>query len=494
MSLLDRRFDDLVRPFLATHCLACHGPKQQEGKLDLGGYRSTASVAKAFKTWDIVLDRLETGDMPPEKAKTRPTNDERNAVIGWLKAVRDREAERNAGDPGPVLARRLSNAEYDYTVRDLTGVDLRPTREFPVDPANEAGFDNSGESLTISPALVKKYLAAARAVADHLILQPDGFAFAPDPAITETDRDKYCVRRIINFYDRHRVNYGDYFFACWTHDRRKPRSSLTDITAETGLSARYLATVRAILTEPHPDDGPLGELQTLWRGLPADATDRDGAIRGAERMAELVTSLRSGFEPRIPRLAVKGISSGSQPFVLWRNRRLADARMRDVGETPSPDRERFCRVFPDSFFITDRPPYSNVKAGKSGRLLTAGFHLMQGYFRDDGPLYELVLDDAGRREIDALWRELDFATLAPIRQYKDFIFFERAEPPRFASGPEFDFARSEDKDATSPAKMARLKDAYLAKARKLGAPADAIEAIETYFVDISAQIRRVDLS
>jgi hypothetical protein len=54
-----------------------------------------------------------------------------------------------------VLVRRLSNAEYNYTIRDLTGVDMRPTRELPVDPANPAGFDNSGESLTMSPALLK---------------------------------------------------------------------------------------------------------------------------------------------------------------------------------------------------------------------------------------------------------------------------------------------------------------------------------------------------
>ena len=50
-----------------------------------------------------------------------------------------------------MLARRLSNAEYNYTIRDLTGHDLQITRQFPVDPANPAGFDNSGESLTMSP-------------------------------------------------------------------------------------------------------------------------------------------------------------------------------------------------------------------------------------------------------------------------------------------------------------------------------------------------------
>ena len=117
---------------------------------------------------------------------------------------------------------------------------------------------------------------------------------------------------------------------------------------------------------------------------------------------------------------------------------------------------------------------------------------MQGYFRDDAPLCELILDEHQRRELDALWHELNFVTLAPMRQYKDFIFFERAEPPRFMREAEFDFARSEDKDATSEAKMTRLAEAYLAKARKQGANAEAMEAIETYFASMSAEIRRVE--
>ena len=97
-----------------------------------------------------------------------------------------------------------------------------------------------------------------------------------------------------------------------------------------------------------------------------------------------------------------------------------------------------------------------------------------------------------RRELDALWHELNFVTLAPMRQYKDFIFFERAEPPRFMREAEFDFARSEDKDATSEAKMDRLAKAYLAKARKHGASDEAVKAIETYFTGMSAEIRRVE--
>ena len=78
----------------------------------------------------------------------------------------------------------------------------RPAREFPVDPPDLAGFDNSGESLTMSPALLTKYLHASRLVADHMFLNPDGFEFAPHAMLVETDREKYCIQQIVDFYDR----------------------------------------------------------------------------------------------------------------------------------------------------------------------------------------------------------------------------------------------------------------------------------------------------
>jgi cytochrome c553 len=114
--------------------------------------------------------------------------------------------------------------------------------------------------------------------------------------------------------------------------------------------------------------------------------------------------------------------------------------------------------------------------------------------RDDGPLCELVLDDAAKQDLETLWQELNFVTLAPIRQYKDFLFFERAEPPRFAGGAEFDFARPEDKDVTSDSKLRRMNEVYLAKARGNDASDQAIEAIATYFASMSADIRWIERS
>jgi hypothetical protein len=381
----------------------------------------------------------------------------------------------------------------------------------------------------MSPALMKKYLAAARLVADHVVLKPEGFVFAPHPVVTDTDRDKYCVSRVIAFYERHKVDLADYFFAAYSYRHRaalgRPDAELSRFATEAGLSAKYLALVWSALTDAEADAGPLAAVRKLWRELPGPG--RANPVRRAcERLRDVVVRLRGQLTPKVGKLQVKGISPGSQPFVLWRNRELVSRHRSYSGEVSADLRklaeqckgadaglaklfapaasdaatekrlrgalERFCAVFPDAFVVTDRGPYYNPKEAGRGRPLTAGFHLMHGHFRDDGPLCELILNEVQRRELDALWDELNFITLSPMRQYRDFIFFERAEPPRFMFEAEFDFARSEDRDAASEAKMERLAKLYLAKSRKRGAGAEALKAIETYFTDISAEVRRVE--
>jgi hypothetical protein len=526
---LEHQFSSRVQPFLSRYCFRCHGEKKQKAALDLSRDSTVSAIVGNPQRWQMVLERLEAKEMPPEDAR-QPAAEERAAVVAWIRDLREREATRNAGDPGVVLARRLSNAELDYTIRDLTGVDIRPSREFPVDPANEAGFDNSGESLAMSPELLNKYLAAMRRVADHVVLKPDGFVFAPYPAVTDTDRDKYCVQRILAFYQRHQVDLADYFLAAWKYRQRAalgmPDAELSQFAAEAGLSAKYLAQVWSALTEAELDEGPLAAIREEWSKKSSHLFSHSSDRSEFRSTANLVTRLRRQLKSVVNKVKAPGISPGSQPLVLWHNRQLASRHRSYGGDVfadlrklhdevtstdpalakclvPSETDEkserrlrgalaRFCDLFPDTFVVIDRGPYFNPKAAGQGRPLTAGFHLMQGYFRDDRPLCELILDEKQRREIDGLWDELNFIALAPIRQYKDFIFFERAEPPRFMREAEFDFARSEDKDATSQAKMDRLARVYLARARAKGAPPDALEAIETYFAGISAGIRKVE--
>lgn len=67
-----------------------------------------------------------------------------------------------------VVAHRLNRSEYANTIRDLLGVDFRATDEFPPDDSSQ-GFDNIGETLTVSPALMERYLSAAERIASRAV-------------------------------------------------------------------------------------------------------------------------------------------------------------------------------------------------------------------------------------------------------------------------------------------------------------------------------------
>ncbi len=285
---LEREYSATVEPFLTTYCVSCHTGDKASAQLDLRQYSTAAAVVQDFAKWDRVREKLAARQMPPQRAK-QPSDGERQQVLNWIAATWKGEASRNDGDPGPVLARRLSNAEYNYTIHDLTGVDIRPAREFPVDPANLAGFDNSGESLTMSPALLTKYLQAARLVADHMLLNPDGFEFAPHPMLVETDREKYCIQQIVDFYDRQATDYSDYFRAAWLYKHRTvlgtPGATLAAVAAQNKVSARYLATIWRALETTKEDVGPLAKLQTMWRALPVPQKGSDPFLMSSSRCA-----------------------------------------------------------------------------------------------------------------------------------------------------------------------------------------------------------------
>ena len=233
--------------------------------------------------------------------------------------------KRSAGDPGLVQARRLSNAEYNYTIRDLTGHDMQVTREFPVDPANPAGFDNSGESLTMSPALLNKYLQAAREIANRMVLSPESLDFAPHSMLVETDREKYAVQRIMNFYLRQPTKLSEYFEAAWQYKHRaalgKRNATLATIAADAKVSPKYLPMVWQILNEQGAI-GPVLKLQKMWLDLPRAAAKESEDLRVDVRRdaGSLSSEIRKHTAMQFAAPIVKGLPAGSQPLLNWKLR------------------------------------------------------------------------------------------------------------------------------------------------------------------------------
>jgi len=155
-------FESAVLPVLANTCGGCHNGRVSSGGLNLEQYSDPASLRDRRDEWDLIVYRLETGEMPPAGAPKKPA--EIHAMTAFLKAGFALADQAVKPDPGRTVARRLNRVEYANTVRDLLGVSYRVDKEFPRDDEGE-GFDNMADLLTTSPVLVEKYMAAAARIA-----------------------------------------------------------------------------------------------------------------------------------------------------------------------------------------------------------------------------------------------------------------------------------------------------------------------------------------
>ena len=293
LAKLDKEFSGPVQATLKQYCLGCHSTEKQKGDLDLERFKTLSDVMKHAKVWQGVVEQIALGEMPP-KEKPQMTAAEREKLLAWVNSALDEAALARAGDPGPVVLRRLNNAEYTYTVRDLTGVmSLDPAKEFPVDSASGEGFMNVGNSLVMSPSLVTKYLDAAKDVADHAVLLPDGIAFSP--STSQRDWAEERLTAIREFYGRYSVPGGgsavnlqgikfdtkdggvlplEKYLAATLAERdavKSRKKSIMEVARAHGLNAKYLGALWQALNDPKPSL-VLDEVRAQWRvAKPGDA-------------------------------------------------------------------------------------------------------------------------------------------------------------------------------------------------------------------------------
>ncbi|MEZ5944515.1 MAG: DUF1592 domain-containing protein [Planctomycetaceae bacterium] len=275
-----------IHPLMAKYCLDCHSTKDQEGELDLERFAALPDVRRDTNTWLKVAEMLGNGEMPPKESdQLSPT--EREQFQNWIESYLRAEAHANAGDPGPVILRRLSNAEYDYTIQDLTGVEgLEFTGEFPVDGAAGEGFTNAGSGQGMSPSLFQKYLDAGKDVAQHLVLLPDGIRFSRHT--TQRDRTDDMLARIQGFYRRYTADGGgqavnlqgiqfdtnqggvlplDRYLMATIEQREaigSGQKSIQEVALQRGLSAKYLELVWDALSNPNRNSAWMNETARAW--------------------------------------------------------------------------------------------------------------------------------------------------------------------------------------------------------------------------------------
>jgi len=343
-----------IEPLLDRYCHKCHSGAEAEAEIDLAAFATMADVRREPEVWVKVREMLDSHQMPP-KEKKQPTDGERAQLQAWVRAYLTIEAQAHAGDPGPLVLRRLSNAEYNYTVRDLTGVaSLDPTQEFPVDGAAGEGFTNSGAAQGMSPALVTKYLDAAKAVAAHAVLTPDGIRFSQHT--TRRDRTNALLAGIQAFYRqftedgggsavnlqgiKFETNQGGRlplarYLAATLAEREALASGTKTIEAvakERNLSAKYLGTLWKTLSADNPEDGSLiAGLRTRWSATTsADPSKLVAEITQAQKDMWKFNSIghigREGGPSRWMEAVGPRISIATQQPFKWRLPDAPDGR------------------------------------------------------------------------------------------------------------------------------------------------------------------------
>ena len=189
---LDQTFANDIQPLLSAYCIRCHGPDVQTAEIDFSAFDDHGSILRSRPLWLRALRVLLENEMPPTGAQ--PTVEERQRMVAWIDDAVNNLDWSEYRQPGSVTIPRLNRKEYNNTIRDLTGLDLRPGDSFPADGQGESGFRNDRDGLFVAPVLAEKYLQAAGIVVDELIA-------------TKTSKDPLKVRLEIEDFFRTETNH-----------------------------------------------------------------------------------------------------------------------------------------------------------------------------------------------------------------------------------------------------------------------------------------------
>ena len=199
-------FENAVSPVLANTCSLCHNRQLASGGFDAAAFLDPASVASKREGWELILQKLRAGEMPPQGIPRSQA--QIDALVQYVQGE-FAKMDRNATlDPGRVTVHRLNRNEYANTIRDLLGVEFRAQKDFPTDDSGE-GFDNIGDILTISPVLMEKYLAAAERIASRAVAADP----LPKPFSVEYAAKDKRIRRVdsSSVEASHRIDFdGEY--------------------------------------------------------------------------------------------------------------------------------------------------------------------------------------------------------------------------------------------------------------------------------------------
>jgi mono/diheme cytochrome c family protein len=158
-----------AREFVGRYCVSCHNQRTRAGNLTLDT-ADVSQLSNSAEQWEKVVVQLRSRAMPPPGAR-RPDNATYDRVATWLETELDRSAAVDVNPGRPNQLHRLNRVEYGNAVRDLLGFEIDSKTMLPADEQAH-GFTTNADALSIQPALLDRYLAAAAKIARLAVGDP----------------------------------------------------------------------------------------------------------------------------------------------------------------------------------------------------------------------------------------------------------------------------------------------------------------------------------
>ena len=217
--------------------------------------------------------------------------------------------------------RRLTSAEYAYTIHDLTGVDLQIARGFTGDAVGGEGFTNVGSAQFIQDATLQWYLDTAKTVAAHAVVGSGRLGFFENPG--QSGLELSAIRRIQAIYRGNGFrtkagegaepfgldHYARGFFVAWQFRYREQLGradvGLAELAADEGISTRFAEHIYDVLNEP-TSSLPVSVISAKWRALPPPGNDRAASETDVRRRCDDVYALLRDCQNTLTENAIEG--------------------------------------------------------------------------------------------------------------------------------------------------------------------------------------------
>jgi len=280
---LAEEFSAKIRPVLEKKCFDCHNENKTKGDLNLTRFAKFEEVTAEPEIWQHVLERVQSAEMPPEKAGKLGFGD-LQLMMDWLRQLPKPEgvdctkiaSDRTASYyKGYVMSRRLNRSEYINTVRDLFGVEFGlPFEELlPKDGSGGEGFDTSGNALFLSSIHIEKYLEAAdqianavlpdnwRAMTAEMQLAREHFLVDTPGILTRTDT---AAREVLTGFTerawRRPIGDDEVDKLMTMFERGRERGDSFDVSMRLAVKAVLISPHFLFLAEPEPGDAGVHRL------------------------------------------------------------------------------------------------------------------------------------------------------------------------------------------------------------------------------------------